>query len=161
MNKNVIEILTLLMQIFIDKIDLLSLKKDITESLEEQGYEREDINKAFEFMYKDPFNVSDKDFYTDQKESGYNRVFSKIEKMYFDDEVKTIIYQLNKLGILDTEELEIIIDQMLSMAFFNNLTLESIWELIDDVVDDDYQLYIISESIDFFNGNAIKFQMVN
>ncbi|ADQ14776.1 DUF494 family protein [Halanaerobium hydrogeniformans] len=159
MNKNVIEILTLLMQIFIDKIDLLSLKKDITDSLEEQGYELEDINKAFEFMYKDPFAVSENDFYSDQKDSGYNRVFTKIEKLYFDDEVKNIIIKLNKSGLLNTEKLEVIIDQLLSMAFFNNLTIESMWDVIDEIVEDDYKLYIISESINEFNGKAIKFQM--
>ena len=162
MNKNVIEVLSILIQKMLNDEDLWRKQDDIVVELEDQGYTIENISEAFEIIFSEVISVDDQDFYIDyEMPSGYNRVFTKIEKFYFSNEIKTIIYKLNKLGILKADELEIIIYRMMQIAAVDDLRAELVWDIINDVVDDSELLITISAEINEFDGSFSKHQRVN
>lgn len=162
MNKKVIEILSKLIQKMLNDEDLWRQEEDIIIELEDQGYTIEDISEAFEIIFSEVISVEDRDFYIDyEMNSGYNRVFTKVEKFYFSNEVKAIIYKLNRLGILSADELEIIIFRMMQIASVDDLKAELVWDIINDVVDDTELMLTISTEINEFDISFLKQQRVN
>ncbi|RCW61110.1 Smg protein [Halanaerobium sp. ST460_2HS_T2] len=162
MNKKVIEILSILIQKMLHDEDLWRKQDDIIIELEDQGYTIEDISEAFEVIFSEVISVEDRDFYIDyEMNSGYNRVFTKVESFYFSNEIKTIIYKLNRLGILSADELEIIIYRMMQVASVDDLRADLVWDIINDVVDDSELMITISAEINEFDGNFSKQQRVN
>lgn len=162
MNKKVIEILSNLIQKMLNDEDLWRKQEDIIIELEDQGYTIENISEAFEIIFSEVISVEDRDFYIDyEMNSGYNRVFTKVEKFYFSNEIKAIIYKLNRLGILSADELEIIIYRMMQIASVDDLKAELVWDIINDVVDDSELMLTISTEINEFDVSFLKQQRVN
>jgi Smg protein len=162
MNKKVIEILSILIQKMLNDEDLWRKEEDIIIELEDQGYTIEDISEAFEIIFSEVISVEDRDFYIDyEMNSGYNRVFTKVEKFYFSNEIKAIVYKLNRLGILSADELEIIIYRMMQIASVDDLKAELVWDIINDVVDDSELMLTISTEINEFDISFLKQQRVN
>ncbi len=162
MNKKVIEILSKLIQKMLNDEDLWRKEEDIIIELEDQGYTIEDISEAFEIIFSEVISVEDRDFYIDyEMNSGYNRVFTKVEKFYFSNEIKAIVYKLNRLGILSADELEIIIYRMMQIATVDDLKAELVWDIINDVVDDSELMLTISTEINEFDISFLKQQRVN
>lgn len=162
MNKKVIEILSKLIQKMLNDEDLWRKQEDIIIELEDQGHTIENISEAFEIIFSEVISVEDRDFYIDyEMNSGYNRVFTKVEKFYFSNEIKAIIYKLNRLGILSADELEIIIFRMMQIASVDDLKAELVWDIINDVVDDSELMLTISTEINEFDVSFLKQQRVN
>lgn len=162
MNKKVIEILSNLIQKMLNDEDLWRKQEDIIIELEDQGYTIENISEAFEIIFSEVISVEDRDFYIDyEMSSGYNRVLTKVEKFYFNNEIKAIIYKLNRLGILSADELEIIIFRMMQIASVDDLKAELVWDIINDVVDDSELMLTISTEINEFDISLLKQQRVN
>ncbi|MFN2341437.1 MAG: DUF494 family protein [Halanaerobium sp.] len=162
MNKKVIEILSILIQKMLHDEDLWRKEEDIIIELEDQGYTIENISEAFEIIFSEVISVEDRDFYIDyEMNSGYNRVFTKVEKFYFSNEIKAIIYKLNRLSILSADELEIIISRMMQLASVDDLKAELVWDIINDVVDDSELMFTISAEINEFDSSLLKQQRVN
>jgi Smg protein len=162
MNKKVIEILSMLIQKMLHDEDLWRKEEDIIIELEDQGYTIENISEAFEIIFSEVISVEDRDFYIDyEMNSGYNRVFTKVEKFYFSNEMKAIIYKLNRLGILSADELEIIIFRMMQLASVEDLKTELVWDIINDVVDDSELMVTISVEINEFDSSLLKQKRVN
>jgi len=167
MNKNVIEILNILIKKLLNEDDIESNKKNITINLENRGYSIQDINKAFNFLLQDDDNMDNidvREFYIDrniQSGSDYNRVFTKTENMVFDNQIKNLIYKINNLEVLKTYELELIIEHMLHMAVYGDLEVDLVWEIITDVVKNKEAVLLISEEISEFNDNEFKDRRVN
>lgn len=162
MNKKVIEILSILIHKMLNNEDLWEKQEDIVIELENKGFTIENISEAFDIMFSEIISVGDQDYYIDhQMQSGYNRVFTKVENFYFSNEIKSIILKLNAMGVLTADELEIIIFRMFQLASVNNLEAELVWEIINDVVDDSELLLTISAEFNEFNTNFSKQQRVN
>lgn len=162
MNNNVIKIIGILIKKMLKDEKLWENYDKIVDDLEEQGYSYENINEAFDFLYSEEITVDDSGFYIDyEMSSGYNRSFTKVENFYFSKEVKAVIYKLNSLEILSAEELELIIFRMMQVAAYNDLKLDLVWEIINDVVDDQELLLDISSQIKEFDGNFFKEHRVN
>ncbi|WP_133515027.1 DUF494 family protein [Halanaerobium saccharolyticum] len=162
MNKKVIEILSVLIHKMLNDEDLWRKQEDVIIELEDQGYTIENISEAFEVIFSEVISVEDRDFYIDyEMPSGYNRVFTKVENFYFSNEIKSIIYKLNGLGILSADELEIIIYRMMQIASVDDLKADLVWDIINDVVDDSELMLTISAEINEFDSNLLKQQRVN
>ena len=162
MNKKVIKILSTLIKKMANGEDLWQKQEDITIELEDQGYTIENISEAFEIIFSEIISVEDRDFYIDyEMDSGYNRVLTKVEKFYFSNEIKAIIYKLNRLGILPADELEIIIHRMMQLAAVDDLKAELVWDIIDEVVNDSELMITISAEINEFDSSLLKQQRVN
>ena len=162
MNKNVVEILSILIHKMLNDEELWGNQEDIIIELEDQGYTIENISEAFEIIFSEVISVEDRDFYIDyEMSSGYNRVFTKVENFYFSKEIKAIIYKLNGLGILSADELEIIIYRMMQTASVDDLKAELVWDIINDVVDDSELMLTISAQINEFDSSFLKQQRVN
>jgi len=162
MNKKVVEILSILIQKMLHDEDLWRKQEDIIIELEDQGYTIENISEAFEIIFSEEISVEDREFYIDyEMNSGYNRVFTKVEKFYFSNEMKALIYKLNRLGILSADELEIIIYRMMQIASVDELKAELVWDIINDVVDDSELMLTISAEINEFDISLLKQQRVN
>ncbi|MGM0548569.1 MAG: DUF494 family protein [Bacillota bacterium] len=162
MNKNIVEILSVLIQKMIQDKDLSKQREEITVELEDKGYTIEDINEAFDIVFEEVIELEENDFYNDlEMTSGYNRVFTDIEKFYFNKETKTIIYKLNNLAVLKAEELESIIQQMMYMGIGHDLEADLIWEIINEEVDSTEVMLKIATEIEEFKGNFLKQEVVN
>lgn len=162
MNKKVIEILSILIHKMLNDVDLWEEQEDIVIELEDKGHTIENISEAFDILFSEVISVSDSDYYIDREmNSGYNRVFTKVENFYFTKEMKTIILKLNAMGVLSADELEIIIFRMFQLAAANNLETDLVWEIINDVVDDSELLMTISAEFNEFNSGLLKQQRVN
>jgi Smg protein len=162
MNKKVIEILSILLHKMLNNEDLWKKQEDIVIELENKGYTIENISEAMDIMFSEIISVGDQDYYMDyEMHSGYNRVFTKVENFYFTNEIKSIIYKLNSMGILTADELEVIIYRMFQLASVNNLESDLIWEIISEVVDDSELLLTISAEFNEFNTGLLKQQRVN
>jgi Smg protein len=162
MNKKVIEILSILIHKMLNNEDLWKKQEDIVIELENKGYTIENISEAFDIMFSEIISVGNQDYYMDyEMHSGYNRVFTKVENFYFSNEIKSIIYKLNAMGILTADELEVIIFRMFQLASVDDLESDLIWEIISDVVDDSESLLTISAEFNEFNTGLLKQQRVN
>ncbi len=162
MNKNVIEILSILIQKMLSDQDLWSNQDDIIVELEDEGYTIENISEAFDIMFSEIISVSDNNFYIDDKmQSGYNRVFTKVENFYFNKEIKSLIYKLNNLELLTADELELIINRMMQTATIDELKPDLVWEIINEVVEDSEIIYMISAELNEFDSSILKYQRVN
>lgn len=162
MNRDVIEILSILIKKMLNDQDLWLEQDEIIIELEDSGYSIENIKAAFTVVFNEVITAGDQDFYIDYAmKSGYNRVFTKTEKVYFDNDVRKLILKLNKLGILSADQLEIIIFRMMDFAVYNELKPDLVWEIINDVVEDNETLYLISDEIAEFNSSILKYQRVN
>ena len=162
MNNNVIKIIGIIIKKMLNNEKVWENYEEIVDDLEEQGYSYENINEAFDFLYSEEITVNDSGFYIDyEMPSGYNRSFTKVENFYFSKEIKAVIYKLNSLEILKAEELELIIFRMMQIAAYNDLKIDSVWEIINEVVDDQELLFNISSQIKEFDGKYLKEHRVN
>ena len=162
MNKNVIEILSILIKKMLSDQDLWSNQDDIIVELEDQGYTIENISEAFDIMFSEIISVKDNNFYIDDKmKSGYNRVFTKVENFYFNKEIKSLIYKLNNLELLTADELELIINRMMQTAAIDELKPDLVWDIINEVVEDSDIIYMISAELNEFDSSILKYQRVN
>jgi len=162
MNKKVVEVLSILIHKMLNNEELWKKQEDIVIELENKGYTIENISEAMDIMFSEIISVGDQDYYMDyEMHSGYNRVFTKVEKFYFNSEIKSIIYKLNAMGILTADELEVIIFRMFQLASVNNLESDLIWEIISEVVDDSDLLLTISAEFNEFTPDLLKQQRVN
>ena len=162
MNKNVTEILSILIKKMLNDEDLWKKQDDTVIELEDQGYTIENISEAFDIIFSEVISVEDRDYYIDSEmPSGYNRVFTKVENFYFSNEIKAIIYKLNGLEILTADELEGIIFKMMQLASGNDLQTNLVWEIINDVVEDSESLLTIYAEINEFDSSFSKQQRVN
>ena len=162
MNKKVVEVLSILIHKMLNNEELWKKQEDIVIELENKGYTIENISEAFDIMFSEIISVGNQDYYMDyEMHSGYNRVFTKVEKFYFNSEIKSIIYKLNAMGILTADELEVIIFRMFQLASVNDLESDLIWEIISEVVDDSDLLLTISAEFNEFTPDLLKQQRVN
>lgn len=162
MNKNVIKILSILIQKMLNDEEVWENYDEIVKELEDDGYTIENISEAYDLVFSEIISVQDHEFYIDSEmKSGYNRAFTQVENFYFSSEIKTIIYKLNSLAVLKAEELEIIIFRMMQLAVYNELKKDLVWEIINDVIDDRDLLFMISSEINEFDSNLLKEYRVN
>ncbi len=154
MNNNIIEIITIIIQKLIKGEDEFLLEEDkITEELYEMGYSSQEIDRAFTFIYTNSEVVEEDEFFTDLNyDTGhfYRRIFTDAEKIYFEKDIKGILYKINDLKILTDDEYEMLINRMMQTAFLDKLDCFSIWSIINDLVSND-KLEIIIDEIDEFN----------
>jgi len=164
MNKEIIEIVNILIQKLLSEDDIKGNKENIIVNLENEGYTIEDINKAFQFIFDGNKSFEDTEFYVDKElASGpnYNRVLTKTEKMVFDDKMKSLIYKLNNLELLKSFELELLIEHMLHTSVFNELDTAVVWELLNEIVEDSGTITSISKNLDEFRGLDLDEEKVN
>ncbi|MGM0602861.1 MAG: DUF494 family protein [Bacillota bacterium] len=162
MDKNLIEIISFLIKKILDDEDVFLNQDEIIEELEYLGYDIEDIDEAFSFVFDNSVLFDDSDFYFDNNmQSGYNRAFTETEKMYFNSMAKGIIFKLNNLKILPPDEFEMLITKMMQSAVFGFLETDRIWQIINEVVEEPERLIYIADNISEFKDGKLNYQIVN
>lgn len=123
-------------------------------SLQEEGYKLDDINQAFEFIFSssdiiDVDQVSSKNESITSSEINKRRILDIREKFKFNLHVQGIIIKLDTLEVITSEELEIVLASSIAHRK-PELDAMDFWEIIEDVVDDQYKLAVIAEEIPEF-----------
>jgi Smg protein len=162
MKNNVIEIISMIIKRML-KEEVLDQEKVISELLN-LGYNIEDIDQAFEII------LSESDYYGEDENNKvlrvdnakYNRVFTIAEKLYLPLKLQGLIYRLIVLNVLSPKKSEKLIYKTTQKVYKGSANTADLWDVLNEVVDDDSKLEIISEKIPEFNDYLQKeFKHIN
>ena len=152
MKENIFEIISqLVKRLLYDEEEVKDSEKLIS-SLKEDGYNIDEINKAFEFI----FASEDKE--TEVKQSQLDltnndrlkqRVFNVKERVNFSLEVQGVLIQLGVLDVIKEEDLEELITKLL-MRYRGAAGVADLWKTLEEIVDDELKLLSISKKIPQF-----------
>ena len=155
MNNSVIEIISIIIKKML-KDEFIDQEEVITDLIDE-GYEVEDIDKAFALILsedniiEDENNILENDF-TDN----YNRIFTNSEKMYLPIKLQGLIYRLILKNVLSPTESEKLISRTVKNVYNGAVKTRDLWDVLRDIIDDDRRLEIISKEIPEFNNYLQK-----
>jgi len=151
MKSNIIEIVTLLIQRLLVDGEVF-MEEEIVMELLELGYEIKDIDQAFELIYNGTEIIEAENPQPKQsRELGfYNRVFSNAEKMYLPLNIQGLLIKIVFSRILSVDEYEEIIKRLIQSSYHELISEQSLWDIIEDVVEDQYKLYLLLNEINEF-----------
>ncbi len=153
MNSSVFEIIGQLVKRLLYDGDITKDEKKLINSLREEGYNLEEINKAFEFIYSSSeiINLSKTDQQSKDSEQQFkHRRLNYREKFKLSLETQGIILELKRLNLVNEEELEELINKSI-MQRDDTIGIKQFWKVVKTVIDDELRLYLISQKIDPFN----------
>lgn len=106
-----------------------------------------DIDKILELIFSTG-DIIDDDI--DNINEYYNRIFTRSEKIYLPVELQGLIQRM--LNILTPEESESLISRALQTSYSGKAGSKDIWDILNEVVDDQDRLELISQKIPEFNN---------
>ncbi|MFW5971988.1 MAG: DUF494 family protein [Bacillota bacterium] len=153
MNDNVIEIVSFLIQKMINDEEVLLEEEEIIEELLELGYNIQDIDEAFELIYNgtDIIEAENIQYNDMDKIPYYNRIFTTAEKLYLPLNIQGLILKLMFSNLLSIKENEEIIIRAIQNSYGEYVTTFNLWKIVEDVVEDQNKLNLISNKITEFN----------
>ena len=157
MKENIFEIISQLVKRLLYEGEEVENSEKLINSLKEDGYNIDEINQAFEFIFASDEEEEQAQEGTSLDENDLNenemrqRVFNIKEKVNFNLQVQGGLLQLGTLDVVQEEELEEIITKLL-MRYRSSAQLSDLWNTLEEVVDDDLKLLSISQKIPQFRG---------
>ena len=157
MKENIFEIISQLVKRLLYDGEEVEDSEKLINSLKEDGYNIDEINQAFEFIFASEDNEGVKEDEAELQEEilGENdmrqRVFNIKERVNFNIDVQGGLLQLGTLDVVEEEELEEIITKLL-MRYRSSAQVSDLWQTLEEVVDDDLKLLSISQKIPQFRG---------
>ncbi|QTL98436.1 DUF494 family protein [Iocasia frigidifontis] len=154
MNEDVMEIIGLLIRMMLKDENHFIKEEEIIQNLLEEGYDIQDIDEAFELIYHGTEIIDEEKNKLDEsnRDSFYNRVFSQSERMYLSFELQGLIKRMLFLNLLTPGESEEIIIRVIQDSYPGYLTTGQLWDILEEVIEDQGKLQIISsEIIEFRN----------
>jgi Smg protein len=153
MNQNIFEIISQLVRRLLYDGDVIRDEERLINSLRDEGYDLDEINQAFEFIFSSSEIID-----LPEKEQKRNkvkvnkfrqRVLDFRERFKFSLEVQGIIIKLNTLNLIKEEELERIIAR--SLVEQNKVIgITEFWDILEEVIDNDLRLLAITNQINEF-----------
>lgn len=130
MKEKVVEILVFIMSEIqgnkpLNEIDLTDLK--------DRGYTQSEINAAFTWLYENVQTVRTGAALPDRPSLGSRRVLHDAEKMVFSTAAQGYLIQLGELGLLDSKDLEMVIERAM-VAGYEKLSVEEVREIVASVL---------------------------
>jgi Smg protein len=150
MNQNIFEIISQLVRRLLYDGDIVRDEESLINSLRDEGYDLDEINQAFEFIFSSSeiIDLPQKE----QKKTKVKvnkfrqRVLDFREKFKFSLKVQGIIIKLNTLRLIKEDELERIIAR--SLVEQNRvIDVTEFWNILEEVVDNDLRLLAIANQI--------------
>jgi uncharacterized protein Smg (DUF494 family) len=118
--ERIIEIIVRLLAIIHESKQIVN--EDL-ENLGKLGYSQNEINRAFQWLYK---NFIPKEKYSEKSyKSESHRVFHEAEKKVISSEGRGFLIQLTNLGLVSNVELEIILERLM-MTGLQRITLNDV-----------------------------------
>ncbi|NLJ84608.1 MAG: DUF494 family protein [Halanaerobiaceae bacterium] len=151
MKNNIIEIVSLLIQRLLVDGEVV-MEEEIVMELLELGYEIKDIDEAFELIYNGTEIIEAENVRTDSSRAFeiYNRVFSEAEKLYLPLNIQGLLIKVIFSGVLSIEESEEIIKRLIQASYHEHISRLSLWDVIEEVVEDHSKLYLLLNEISEF-----------
>ena len=151
MKNNIIEIVSLLIQRLLVDGEVV-MEEEIVMELLELGYEIKDIDEAFELIYNGTEIIEAENVRTDSSRAFeiYNRVFSEAEKLYLPLNIQGLLIKVIFSGVLSIEESEEIIKRLIQASYHEHISRSSLWDVIEEVVEDHSKLYLLLNEISEF-----------
>ncbi len=159
MNKNIIEIINILIKKFLGNKNRLIDKDDIIQELINMGYEVDDIDFAMDLLFKEEIIEENLE---EEICDNYNRIFTISEKVYIPVEIRGLIHRLIFLNVLSAQESETLIARTVQDSYSGISETDDIWEILEDIIKDESKLELISRKIPEFGslyGN--EFEHIN
>ncbi|MCK8816542.1 DUF494 family protein [Natroniella sulfidigena] len=164
MNNNVFKIISYLVKNLLHEEELVEDEEKLITFLRDEGYGLEEINQAFEFIFASSERINSTDEllsgkYIEQQDDCKHRVFSFREKFKFDLKMQGVILKLNCLNLIAEEELEELIAELFKMHN-EYLNIEYLWEVLQQVIEDELRLSFIVQHISEFeviNDSAAEY----
>ena len=144
------------------KDEFIDQKEVITELIDD-GYEVEDIDRAFALILSEEniLEETEEDI-TDNKQINYNRIFTSSEKMYLPLKLQGLIYRLMLKNVLSANESEKLISRTVKNVYNGSIKTKDLWNTLRDIINDERRLEIISKEIpEFSNFLKQKYKYVN
>ncbi|MGM0502547.1 MAG: DUF494 family protein [Bacillota bacterium] len=153
MKENIFEIISELVKRLLYDEEEVENSKKLINSLKEDGYNIDEINQAFEFIFASE-NSEDGEVKKNRIELITNdrfkqRVFNIKERISFDLEIQGALIQLSILDLIKEEELEELITKLL-IRYRGSAKITDLWQTVEEVIDDDLKLLSISNKIPQF-----------
>ena len=151
MKSNIIEIVTLLIQRLLVDGEVF-MEEEIVMELLELGYEIKDIDQAFELIYNGTEIIEAENVLPAKSREFelYNRVLSNAEKLYLPIDIQGLLIKIVFSRILSVDEYEEIIKRLIQSSYHELISELSLWDIIEDVVEDQYKLYLLLNEINEF-----------
>ncbi|MFO7818887.1 MAG: DUF494 family protein [Halanaerobacter sp.] len=153
MKENIFEIISQLVKRLLYEEEEIEDSEKLIDSLKEDGYDIDEINQAFEFIFASEKSSEQEDAHLQLKSLNENRmrqrVFNIKERVNFNLAVQGSLLQLGIMDVVNEEELEEIITKLL-MRYRNNAQVSDLWQTLEEVVDDDLKLLSISKKVPQF-----------
>ena len=155
MKENIFEIISQLVKRLLYEEEEIEDSEKLIDSLKEDGYDIDEINQAFEFIFASEDSEEKEETHLQLKSLNDNqmrrRVFNIKERVNFNLAVQGSLLQLGIMDIINEEDLEEIITKLL-MRYRNSAQVSDLWQTLEEVVDDDLKLLSISKKIPQFRG---------
>ena len=156
MKENIFEIISQLVKRLLYEDEEIEDSEKLIDSLKEDGYDIDEINQAFEFIFASENAEVSEDKKVDLKKEEviknqmHQRVFNIEERVNFNVEVQGGLLQLGAIDVIEEEELEEIITKLL-MRYRSSAQISDLWQTLEEVIDDELKLLSISRKIPHFN----------
>lgn len=153
MNDNVVEIVSLLIQRMLNDEKVLVEEEDIILELLELGYNIQDIDQAFELIYNSTEIIEAENIQIDNTEqvNFYNRIFTMAEKLYLPINIQGLLLKIIFSNLISINESEEIIKRVIQNSYKDFVSTSNLWNIIEDVVEDQSKLILLVDRIDEFN----------
>src|SRR5690554_6167493 len=153
MNENVIEIVGILIKRMIDDEEILLEEEVIIQELLELGYNIRDIDQAFELIYNGTEIIESENVDFDELDQipYYNRIFTFAEKLYLPLNIQGLLIKMMFSKLLSIKESEEIIVRTIQYSYTGIVSITEFWDIVEDVVEDQQKLDLISNKISEFN----------
>ncbi|MBM7555328.1 DUF494 family protein [Halanaerobacter jeridensis] len=157
MKENIFEIISQLVKRLLYEGEEIEDSEKLINSLKEDGYNIDEINQAFEFIFASEKETEGEEDKAELQKDSWDenqisqRVFNIKERVNFNIEVQGGLLQLGALDDLQEEELEEVITKLL-MRYRSSAQVSDLWQTVEEVVDDDLKLLSISKKIPQFKG---------
>ncbi|GAB6098907.1 hypothetical protein JCM16358_07860 [Halanaerocella petrolearia] len=163
MNTSVFKIISHLVKRMLNSEQEAVDEEKLISTLQEEGYELNDINQAFEFIFSSseiidmPEKITEDDDNQDNEtesnrltsNENKQRILDFRERFKFNLNVQGIIIKLNYLNLITEEELETVIAKSVATHKPRLDTLD-FWEVLEGEIDDEFKLTALAEEIPEF-----------
>lgn len=158
MKQTVIDILIYLFENYMDDdLDIAFDQNEIKSQLKDAGFETAQVTRALDWL-EDLSNAAESSETSDAARSTSTRIFTDSESLKLDLECRGFLYFLEQVGVLDSENRELVIDRVMAldnedvdleqlkwivlMVMFNKPGHEHSLAWMEDIVMDDVYSFV-------------------
>lgn len=158
MKQTVIDILIYLFENYMDdELDIAFDQNEIKIQLKDAGFESAQVTRALDWL-EDLSNAAENSGETDAARATSTRIFTDSESLKLDLECRGFLYFLEQVGVLDSENRELVIDRVMAldneevdleqlkwivlMVMFNKPGHEHSLAWMEDIVMDDVYSFV-------------------